>query len=170
VVQVRWLIDVIVGMQVVGLRYIVCLPSSLEAQLVAPSGTPLQRRQGKQVVVARFTAGLRLMTSFTNIRRKFNTNFLPLHTPTPLTTGGEVQTPPLANGVGRAPCMNDPPLSARAFWETVRPGACYTPVQRWVVTPTCRHMSSTGQIEQRGRVPVQMCLPNGTSRRLISTQ
>src|SRR5437763_14695714 len=42
--------------------------------------------------------------------------------------------------------------------------------QRWLVTPTCRHMSRTGQVEQRGRTPVQMCLPNGTSRRLISTQ
>jgi hypothetical protein len=31
-------------------------------------------------------------------------------------------------------------------------------------------MSSTGQVEQRGRVPVQMCFPNGTSRRLMSIQ
>src|SRR5690349_11992384 len=40
--------------------------------------------------------------------------------------------------------------------------------QRWRVTPTWRHIGSTGQVEQRGRLPVQICLPNGTSRRLIS--
>jgi hypothetical protein len=31
-------------------------------------------------------------------------------------------------------------------------------------------MSSTGQVEQGGLVPVQMCLPNGTSKRLMSIQ
>jgi hypothetical protein len=38
------------------------------------------------------------------------------------------------------------------------------------VTPTWRHSSSRGQLEQRGFVPVQICLPKGTSRLLISTQ
>jgi len=37
-------------------------------------------------------------------------------------------------------------------------------------TPTCAHISSTGQVEHLGREPVQMCLPKGTSRRLISIQ
>lgn len=44
------------------------------------------------------------------------------------------------------------------------------PPQRWVVTPTCRHMDSMAQVEQRGRSPVQIHLPKGTSRSLISTQ
>ena len=44
------------------------------------------------------------------------------------------------------------------------------PAQRGFVTPTCWHISSTGHVEHFGRVPVQMCLPNGTSRRLISIQ
>lgn len=44
------------------------------------------------------------------------------------------------------------------------------PAQRWLVTPTCRHISSTGQVEHFGRIPVQMCLPKGTKSRLISTQ
>src|SRR5262245_44316174 len=42
--------------------------------------------------------------------------------------------------------------------------------QRCDVTPTCWHMSSTGHVEHFGRTPVQMCLPNGTSRALISIQ
>src|SRR4029077_9025568 len=29
-------------------------------------------------------------------------------------------------------------------------------------------MSSTGQVEHRGRLPVQICLPNGTSKRLLT--
>jgi hypothetical protein len=41
---------------------------------------------------------------------------------------------------------------------------------RWAVTPTCRHMFSTGHVEHFGAVPVQTCFPNGTSRALISTQ
>ena len=41
---------------------------------------------------------------------------------------------------------------------------------RWLVTPTCWHMSSTGQVEHFGRMPVQTCLPKGTSRLLIGTQ
>lgn len=28
-------------------------------------------------------------------------------------------------------------------------------------------MARTGQVEQRGRTPVQMCFPKGTSRRLV---
>jgi hypothetical protein len=41
---------------------------------------------------------------------------------------------------------------------------------RCSVTPICRQYSSTGQVEHFGRTPVQMCFPNGTSRRLISIQ
>ena len=42
--------------------------------------------------------------------------------------------------------------------------------QRRVVTPICWHMDNSGQAEQRGRSPVHMRLPNGTSRSLISIQ
>jgi hypothetical protein len=42
--------------------------------------------------------------------------------------------------------------------------------QRCAATPTWAHMSSRGQVEQRGIDPVQMCLPKGTRRRLISSQ
>jgi tRNA(fMet)-specific endonuclease VapC len=42
--------------------------------------------------------------------------------------------------------------------------------QRCFVTPTCRQYSRTGHSEHFGSLPVQMCFPNGTSRRLISTQ
>jgi hypothetical protein len=41
---------------------------------------------------------------------------------------------------------------------------------RGSVTPTCRQYCSTGHVEHFGRTPVQMCFPNGTSRRLISIQ
>jgi hypothetical protein len=37
------------------------------------------------------------------------------------------------------------------------------------VTPICLHISRSGHVEQWGRTPVQMCLPNGTSNALIST-
>jgi hypothetical protein len=37
-------------------------------------------------------------------------------------------------------------------------------------TPIWGHIGKRGQVEQCGEVPVQMCLPNGTSRLLISTQ
>src|SRR4051812_40297635 len=36
------------------------------------------------------------------------------------------------------------------------------------VTPTLRHISSTTHVEHFGRTLVQMCLPNGTSNRLMS--
>ena len=32
------------------------------------------------------------------------------------------------------------------------------------MTPTCRHIGSNGQVEQRGIEPVQTCLPKGTSK------
>jgi hypothetical protein len=43
-------------------------------------------------------------------------------------------------------------------------------IQRWVVTPTWWHISTTGQVEHLGAWAVQMCLPNGTSRALMSSQ
>src|SRR5437660_927928 len=44
------------------------------------------------------------------------------------------------------------------------------PVQRCLLTPTCLHISSSGHVEHFGNRPVQMCLPNGTNKALISTQ
>lgn len=41
---------------------------------------------------------------------------------------------------------------------------------RCLTTPICRQYSSTGHVEHFGNRPVQMCLPNGTSSRLVSTQ
>ena len=38
------------------------------------------------------------------------------------------------------------------------------------VTPMRGHMSRSGQVVQRGAVPVQMCLPKGTSRALMAIQ
>jgi hypothetical protein len=57
----------------------------------------------------------------------------------------------------------DPRGIARAQWAL-------TLYYRYDVTPTCWHISSSGHSEQRGLVPVQMCLPNGTSSRLSSIQ
>jgi hypothetical protein len=37
-------------------------------------------------------------------------------------------------------------------------------IRRSVVTPTCWHMSSSGQVEHLGETPVQMCLPKGLVR------
>jgi hypothetical protein len=53
---------------------------------------------------------------------------------------------------------------------TPRPDRSAVPYHRCSLTPTCRHMSSTGQVEHLGSRPVQMCFPNGTSSALISTQ
>ena len=55
------------------------------------------------------------------------------------------------------------------------PGAGGPPAHRGYrhrcsVTPTCRHMSSERARRALRRTPVQMCLPNGTSSALISTQ
>jgi hypothetical protein len=58
------------------------------------------------------------------------------------------------------PIPSLPRISATDRWKD----------QRADVTPTCRHISNSGQVEHFGRVPVQTCLPNGTSRALISTQ
>jgi hypothetical protein len=44
------------------------------------------------------------------------------------------------------------------------------PGYRWSVTPTWRHNESSEQAEHRGREPVQMDLPKGTRRSLISIQ
>ena len=38
----------------------------------------------------------------------------------------------------------------------------------WVVTPICLQYSSTGQVEQCGNLPVQICFPKGISKRLMS--
>ncbi len=43
-------------------------------------------------------------------------------------------------------------------------------VYRCSVTPTCRHIESSGQVEHLGLTPVQTNLPNGTNRSLISIQ
>ncbi len=56
-----------------------------------------------------------------------------------------------------------PALSARVSTRVPVPQRCW-------VTPTCAQGSRTGHAEQRGSRPVQMCLPNGTSTRLISTR
>lgn len=41
---------------------------------------------------------------------------------------------------------------------------------RCLVTPTCRHTFKTGHVGHFGKTGVQICLPKGTSKRLISTQ
>src|ERR671916_20359 len=41
------------------------------------------------------------------------------------------------------------------------------PSQRCDVTPTCRHGSRTGQVDQLGRTPVQMCLLSFLAGRLV---
>ena len=38
----------------------------------------------------------------------------------------------------------------------------------WVVTPICLQYSSTGHVEQCDNPPVQICFPNGISKRLMS--
>jgi hypothetical protein len=53
-------------------------------------------------------------------------------------------------------------------WWTAEPNA--GPDYRCSVTPTCRHIDSSGQVEHFGRTPVQMNLPKGTNRSLISIQ
>ena len=65
--------------------------------------------------------------------------------------------------VGKVDCL--PPLPLKEYASLAVPG-----FQRWLVTPTCRQRLKSGQVEQRGATPVQTCLPNGTSRSLISTQ
>ena len=60
--------------------------------------------------------------------------------------------------------------SPQGFAVASNPRRSECPRQRCDVTPTCRHIESKGQVEHLGRMPVQMDLPNGTSRSLISTQ
>ena len=60
--------------------------------------------------------------------------------------------------------MAGPPTTAASNGPAPRPG------YRCEVTPTCWHMLKSGQVEHFGRTPVQTCLPNGTSKALISTQ
>lgn len=42
--------------------------------------------------------------------------------------------------------------------------------QRWLLTPTWAHIDSSGHDEHLGALPVQICLPKGTSSALISIQ
>lgn len=56
----------------------------------------------------------------------------------------------------RSRCGDQPGIFGR--WLQARP------------TPTCRHMERSGQVGHLGRGPVQMCLPKGTKRSLISIQ
>src|SRR5689334_20733548 len=64
--------------------------------------------------------------------------------------------------------MGGPSIAYRARAEAECQRRC--PPQRWSSTPTCAHIASNGHVEHFGRVPVQTCLPNGTSNALISTQ
>lgn len=44
------------------------------------------------------------------------------------------------------------------------------PRQRCSITPLCRHIDSSGQVEHRGQTPAQTNFPKGTRRSLISIQ
>lgn len=58
----------------------------------------------------------------------------------------------------------------RALGAASLEGASVAVTYRGFSTPTCAHIGSSAQVEQRGRVPVHTHLPNGTSRSLISIQ
>lgn len=78
---------------------------------------------------------------------------------------------PAASGASSSSGWRSPPILAFACMprrdEERGDVLCYRCASP---TPTWRHMGRTGQTEQCGSVPVQICLPNGTSRRLISTR
>src|SRR5947209_2312031 len=52
----------------------------------------------------------------------------------------------------------------------VGPASRRSTAHRCLVTSTCWHIERTGQVEHFGSCPVQMCLPKGTSKLLISIQ
>ena len=61
---------------------------------------------------------------------------------------------------------NAAPVLARVYHVTISAknstGAIESATFSWQVTPTCGHIDRSGQVEQWGRTPVQMNLPNGT--------
>lgn len=100
--------------------------------------------------------------------------------PEPLTVDGIVAVLARATGrrvvrmpvpIGLASAVIDRVLRARPSGPALGGhGVGRSPPHRCAVTATWRQKSSTGQVEHRGRTPVQTCLPNGTSSRLISIQ
>ncbi len=90
-----------------------------------------------------------------------------------LARDSRVRHPERSEGSCRAalePFHGKIPRSLRSFGMTYGHAPRAVPGYRCSVTPTCRHISSTGQVEHFGSRPVQTCFPNGTSSELISTQ
>ena len=73
--------------------------------------------------------------------------------------------PPAARGASRGSARVNPRVEGlqERGQGRIAPKATRRRPYRCSVTPTCRQYSSTGHVEHFGSLPVQTCLPNGTS-------